>query len=443
MQARWSLKRSGAATAAILVSLVLSLAAEDWPQWRGEGRRGVWKETGILERFPDDGLKRSWSSPIAHGYAGPAVAEGRVFVTDFRAGKGRDGTERALCLDEGSGKLLWEREWPVNYAGLHYDLGPRTTPTVDEDRVYVLGAMGDLLCLRADSGEVVWRKNYLRDQGTELPTWGIVGAPLVYGNLLICLVGGQPDAKVVAFDKLTGKERWRAISSQEEPGYSSPFLLTAARVPQLIIWHPGAVSSLNPKTGDVHWEHPFRLRMGLAVATPVWDGERLLVSAFYNGSRMFRLDPDSPAAELIWKGNSDDERQSDGLHALVTTPVIDGDYVYGVCSYGQFRCLDAHTGKRVWETMDVTVENARWASAQIVKNGDRYFINNDRGELIIARFSPSGYNEISRTQLIKPTQPASRRRELGRVHWSHPAYANRHIIVRNDEEIVRYSLAAE
>lgn len=364
-------------------------------------------------------------------------------MTEFRAGEGREGTERALCFEEATGKLLWERAWAVNYSGLHYDLGPRTTPTVDGDRVYVLGAMGDLLCLRADSGKVVWRKNYLRDYGTELPTWGIVGAPLVHGDLLICLVGGQPDAKVVAFDKKTGEERWRAISAEEEPGYSSPVLLRAGGVLQLVVWHPGAVSSLNPRTGEVYWEHPFRLRMGLGVATPVRDGDRLLVSAFYNGSRMLRLDPDRPAAELIWKGNSDDERQTDGLHALVTTPVIDGDYVYGVCSYGQFRCLDARTGKRVWETMDVTVENARWASAQIVKNGGRYFINNDRGELIIARFSPDGYSEISRTRLIKPTQPSSRRRELGAVHWSHPAYANRHIVVRNDEEIVRYSLAAE
>jgi outer membrane protein assembly factor BamB len=270
-----------------------------------------------------------------------------------------------------------------------------------------------------------------------------VGAPLVYEDLLICLVGGQPNAKLVAFDKLTGEERWRAIDAAEEPGYSSPFVLEAGGVPQLIMWHPGAVSSINPATGKLYWEHPFRLRMGLAVATPVTDGTRLLVSAFYNGSRMFRLDEDRPSAELLWKGNSDDERQTDGLHALVTTPVIDGDYIYGVCSYGQFRCLDARTGERVWETMDVTVENSRWASAQIVKNGDRYFINNDRGELIIARFSPDGYQEISRTQLIKPTQPLRRRRELGGVHWSHPAYANRHIVVRNDEEIVRYSLAAE
>jgi outer membrane protein assembly factor BamB len=118
------------------------------------------------------------------------------------------------------------------------------------------------------------------------------------------------------------------------------------------------------------------------------------------------------------------------------TPVFEGDYVYGVCSYGQFRCVDARSGARVWETLEVTGEKARWATAMIVRNRDRYFINNDRGELIIARLSPDGYREIDRTALIKPTTPSGNRRQAGAVHWSHPAYANRRIYIRNDEEIL-------
>ena len=143
----------------------------------------------------------------------------------------------------------------------------------------------------------------------------------------------------------------------------------------------------------------------------------------------------------MWKGNSKSEIRTDGLHALITTPVIDGNYIYGICSYGQFRCLDAGTGERIWETLEVTKERSRWAAAFIVRHKDRYFINNDRGDLIIARLSPDGYQEISRTTIIKPTTPVGRPRDMGAVNWSHPAYANRHIIVRNDEEIVRYSLA--
>ncbi len=146
-------------------------------------------------------------------------------------------------------------------------------------------------------------------------------------------------------------------------------------------------------------------------------------------------------APVLWKGKSSSEINTDGLHAVVNTPVIDGDYIYGICSYGQFRCLNLKTGERVWETMEVTKEKARWASGFIVRNHDRYFINNDRGELIIAKLSSQGYQEISRTQLIKPTSNPGNRRELGVVNWSHPAYANRRIVARNDEEIISASLA--
>ena len=128
----------------------------------------------------------------------------------------------------------------------------------------------------------------------------------------------------------------------------------------------------------------------MTVPTAVHDGSRLLVSCFYNGSLMLSLDERTPAARVLWKGKSDSEVETDGLHAVVATPVIDGDYVYGLCSYGQFRCLRAKTGERVWETQVVTGEKARWASGQIVRQGNRYFINNDRGDLIIARLSPKG-----------------------------------------------------
>ena len=176
----------------------------------------------------------------------------------------------------------------------------------------------------------------------------------------------------------------------------------------------------------------------MTLATPVFSGPHLLVSSFYNGSMLLELMGEK--ARMLWKGKSDSEISTDGLHAVVNTPVIDAGYIYGICSYGQFRCLNLKTGERVWETMEVTKEKARWASGFIVRNGDRYFINNDRGELIIAKLSPRGYKEISRTSLIKPTTNPGNRRELGAVNWSHPAYANRRIFARNDEEIISASL---
>lgn len=418
--------------------LLVPLFAEDWPEWRGKGRTGVWTESGILDKFPEKGLKATWRAPVRAGFAGPAVAAGRVYVTDFQKSVGLKGVERVISLDEKSGAVLWTREWDADYQGISYNSGPRATPTVDGDRVYVVGGSGTLLCLNSQTGNIIWRKDYVKDYGLKMPVWGVAGAPLVDGDRLIAIVGGVPDAKVIAFDKRTGAEIWRALPSDAELGYAQPVITTAGGLRQLIIWHPAAVVSLDPASGKVNWQQPFRVNMGMTLATPVSSGPHLLVSSFYNGSMLLDLAKDK--ANLVWKGKSDSEINTDGLHAVVNTPVIAGDYIYGICSYGQFRCLNVKTGERVWETLAVTKEKARWASGFIVRHEDRYFINNDRGELIIAKLSPEGYVEISRTALIKPTTDSGNRRELGAVNWSHPAYANRHIILRNDEEISSFSL---
>jgi outer membrane protein assembly factor BamB len=377
--------------------------------------------------LPADGLHPRWRTPIAAGYAGPAVSEGRVFVTDYR-----QGIERALALDEETGRVLWAHQWPADYRGMDYASGPRATPTVDGDRVYVLGATGMLWCLETRTGAVLWNKNFVTDYGAVVPGWGTSNAPIVAGNRLIAITGGRPDAKIVAFDKRTGRELWRSLNGAEsEQGYSQPIISDG----KLIVWDAGALRLLEPATGRVLWDHPFRIHMNTPIATPAVNGSLVLVSGFFNGARLLRMD-----GELVWRGTSDSEVRNDTLHALMAAPVIDGDYIYGVCSYGQLRCLRLDTGERVWETQDVTREKVRNASAHIVRNGDRYWIFNDRGELIVARFSPEGYREISRAKLIRPTSTPGARRELGAVVWSHPAFANRHIYARNDEEILSVSL---
>ncbi|MCE2543825.1 MAG: PQQ-like beta-propeller repeat protein, partial [Acidobacteria bacterium] len=198
------------------------LRAADWPEWRGAGRLGVWTDTGIVETLPEGGLTAAWRTPIHGGYAGPAVADGRVFVTDARRPDPNStaAVERILALDEETGAVLWTHEWETNYAGLQlaYAIGPRATPTVDGDRVYALGAMGNLLALDVTDGRVLWQKDYVQDFYASVPSWGISGAPLVDGDRLICLVGGEPDAKVIAFDKHTGEVLWEALSSDWEPG---------------------------------------------------------------------------------------------------------------------------------------------------------------------------------------------------------------------------------
>ena len=438
--------------AALAMTAVAVVSAEDWPQWRGPERLAVWQETGIVDALPEE-LKVAWRTPLRAGYSGPAVADGRVFITDWVEdpdSRTLDGTERALALDEETGAVLWTHEWQTSYRMLSvaYAVGPRATPTVDGDRVYVVGGTGRLFCLDVETGRVLWEKDYVAEYGTSVPTWGIVSAPLVDGERLITVVGGEPDALVVAFDKHTGEEIWRAIDVTTEMGYAQPVIYEAGGVRQLIIWHPQALASLDPETGELYWEQPWEVGMGVTVATPVRSGDYLLVSQFFYGSLMVRLSQDRPAATHLWQGRSRSELpdQTDTIHAMVTTPVIIGDYVYGVDSYGELRGLDARTGRRLWMSPDMTAQ-ARWSTAFLVQHEDRYFVNNDDGDLILARFTPQGYVELGRTRLIEPTGSSGTRTPHGRIaarliNWSHPAYANGHVVHRNDRRIIRASLRA-
>ncbi len=270
--------------------LALSAPAlgDDWPQWRGADRSGVWREDGILEVFPEGGLEAVWRTPINGGYSGPAVADGRVFVTDWRPREGsriREGFERALALNEETGDVLWTHEWKVGYAPLQasYAIGPRATPTVDGDRVYVAGAVGHVLAFDAAAGDVIWSWNAQEDGDASVAIWGYSSSPLVHGDLVIAVVGAEPDGKVMAFDKHTGEEVWRALSSDWEAGYGQPILVERGGVEQLIVWEPRGVNSLDPQTGEVYWTVPWEGVSSLTVATPVVHDNRLFLTQFYRG----------------------------------------------------------------------------------------------------------------------------------------------------------------
>ena len=204
----------------------LPLFADDWPQWLGPERDGVWRETGILRKFSTNGPTVVWRTPIAAGYSGPAVAHGRVYVMDRLLAQGTrnpsdpfksgiiPGSERVLCLDEATGKILWQHEYNCDYT-VSYPAGPRTTPVIEGDRVYTLGAEGNLLCLNTKNGDVIWSKDFKKDYNVSTPMWGFSANPLLDGNRLICLVGGS-NSVAVAFDKTDGHEIWRALSAKED-----------------------------------------------------------------------------------------------------------------------------------------------------------------------------------------------------------------------------------
>jgi outer membrane protein assembly factor BamB len=442
-----SLRVCTALTCAILGSA--TVWADDWPQWLGPQRDAVWRETGIVEKFPGGGPPVRWRASVGGGYAGPAVAHGRVYVMDRQtatnAAKSSDpfqrgaiaGTERVLCLEERSGKVLWRHEYEAVYT-LSYPAGPRVTPAVSDGRVYTLGAEGHLFCLDASTGAVLWSRELTKAYDTKTPLWGFAGHPLLDGDKLICLVGGS-NSTVVAFDKKSGKELWRNLTAKE-PGYAPPTLIEAGGKRQLIIWHPESVNSLDPGTGKLYWTEPFKSRTGLSIATPRQDGDTLFITAFYDGSLMLRLKASEPGATPLWRSQKASEKDTDMLHSIISTPFLDGGHVYGVCSYGQLRCLRADTGERVWETLKATTPDGkemRWANAFIVKNGDRFFLFNEKGDLIIAKLTPAGYEEISRAHLLEPTNTMPGRP----VVWSHPAFADRCLFARNDREIICVDLA--
>lgn len=411
-----------------------NLRADDWPQWGGPQRDLVWREKGIVKKLPTDGLlPRVWSTPVSEGYAGPAVADGRVFVTDRVKD---EGVERVLCLDAQTGRELWQVKYKVRYT-VDYPAGPRATPTVDGDRVYTLGTMGDFYCLDVKSGRELWKKNFVQEYTAKVPTWGMVAAPLVDGDQVIVVAGGSRyDAQIVSFDRQTGNENWRSLN-HVEPGYCPPMMYTYQGTKQLIIWHPHAITGLDPLNGNPLWFIKWKVNAELTVPTPRQHGNRLFLTSFYNGSKMIDMGLDGKTPRILWEGKSNSEVRTDGLHSIMSTPWVTDTHVYGVCSYGQLRCLDAETGQRVWETFDATGQG-RWWNAFIIPHEDHYFLHNEQGDLIIANLSPTGYEEISRAKLVEPTREVLERMTI----WSHPAFALQSVFARNDKEIVRVNLAA-
>jgi WD40 repeat protein len=358
------------------------------------------------------------------------VAQGRVFVTDHQV---NSKVERVLCFDEATGKPLWVHSYPCDYQDMEYGNGPRASPTAHDGKVYTLGTRGDLFCLDAVRGEVLWKKNLAKDFNGRIPRYGASAAPLVAGDLLIVCAGGQPDASVVALDRNTGQQRWKAL--KDRPAYSAPLVITAGGCRQLIVWTADSVTGLEPATGKVFWQVPWKATFDEAqvVASPVLYKDHLLcLSAWNRGSKMLKLDPEKPAASVVWETRSKPT-------TTITTPLFQDDrHFYSIDSDGSLCCLDATSGEEVWATREPTSE--RFGHAHLTPNGDRVFLFNHKGQLILAKLTPKGYQELGRCLLVEPTAGY---RPAGALTWAHPAYANQCVFARNDRELVCASLAPD
>ncbi len=417
----------------LLISQFADVAsADDWPQWRGPQRDGTWHENGLIERFPNPELEIKWRAPISSGYCGPTVAAGRVYVMD-RVTEPKQ-RERIHCFDEETGKSLWVFEYDCVYT-ISYEAGPRASVSIEDGRIYALGAMGNFHCLNAATGEVIWQRDLNRDYEIQMPIWGISASPLLWQDSVILQIGGK-EACVISLNQETGEELWRAM--QDRAGYSAPILTQQGDTEVVICWTGDSVAGLSPESGNVLWRIPWAPKnMPIGIATPIREGNRLFLSSFYDGSHMIELSDKTPTAKTLWLRVGKDERNTDALQSIISTPLFQGDHIYVVDSYGELRCLEAATGDRVWEDLTATPK-ARWSTIHFVKNGGTIWMFNERGELMIGRLSPRGFEEVDRAKLIDPTTAQLRQRQG--VCWSHPAFANRHIFARNDREIVCASL---
>jgi outer membrane protein assembly factor BamB len=416
--------------AALLSLWAAAIRADDWPQWRGPNRDGVWRETGILESFPPHGLKVRWRAPVGKGWSSPVVADGRVFVTDSELMKPK-ARERVQCFAETTGKPLWTYSYEVQYPDWAFTPGqegrPTASPIVQGGKLYTLGKKGDLYCFDASKGEVLWKKNL--EQEYQVQEFAFNASPLIEKDLLILCIGSYPATHkswVLALDKNSGGHVWKTPT--EGLTNSSPIAIDAGGKRQVIVWTQGSVTALGPATGKLYWQVPMKTSADSAISTPVFHKNLLFV-----GGLMLTLDAAKPAASVLWP----DTKAFRKALSNTSTSLIQGDYLYSAKSSGELVCLEARTGKQLWETDKVTsLRNG--ASIHLTPNGSSVLLYTDQGDLIRGRLTGDGYKEISRSRLLKPTYPFGGRK----VAWPPPAFANRHVFVRNDEELVCVSLAA-
>ena len=415
---------------ATLLFVSLQAPAGDWPEFRGgAARSGVWNEPGLPTTLPKEGPKVLWKQTIGSGYAGPAVAGGKLFILDGMKGAGAAqlDTERLLCFDANDGKPVWQAVWPRATALKGgYDNGPRCTPTVQDGKVYALGAKGDLLCVDAKTGAILWRKDFIKDFSAIVPDWGYANAPLVEGQMLIVQVGGQPAATIMAFDKDTGRELWRALG--DRAGYAPIIAINSGGRRQLIVWTGEAMCSLNPADGAVFWRAPRKLQWDQAIAVPTFHAglNMILFPSEVEGCVALRLDRDQPGFKIAW-----DKPTLACLHA---SPVLMGEQVLALhhgtdqAACGELRCVDVATGDVKWSEKSITTLKG-FAHATVTRNSgnDTWYLTNDQGELILAKADAAGYRELARASLTGKT-------------WTYPAYANRRIYARSLTSLVCASL---
>jgi outer membrane protein assembly factor BamB len=358
--------------------------AADWPQFLGPDRDGVSPETGLLETWPQTGPPILWQRPVGSGFSGPVVAGGRLILMHRLGDK-----EIVGCLDAATGKDQWQFAYPTSFRDdFGMDEGPRSTPLIAGNHVYTLGAEGRLHCLDLPSGKKIWERSLNAEYQVPKGFFGVATSPLVEGNLLLLNVGGK-GAGIVAFDKDTGKEVWRATN--HEASYSSPVAATLNGKRQIVFFTREGIVLLDPRTGTINYSKHWRARIQASVnaATPLVTGDLIFISACYvTGAILLQVGTDQ--IEELWKS---DEVMSNHYNTCVQSK----GFLYGFHGRqeegAKLRCVELKTGKVQW-----TDDHAGCGSMILAEN--RLIILNEHGELILVEATPVSYKEKARAQVL-------------------------------------------
>jgi outer membrane protein assembly factor BamB len=386
--------------------------AGDWPQFLGPERTGISTETGLLAEWPAGGLKEVWRVSGGVGMSGIAISRGRA-VTMVQ----REGQQRMVALDVKTGRTLWDALLAPAYTNQMGD-GPRSTPTIAGERVFALTGEGILAAVSFVDGEVLWSVPALKELRGQEADYGMACSPLVVKEHVIVNLGA-PNAAVAAFDIATGKLAWSA--DNDPAGYSSPALLNVGGKQQVVAFTGGSVLGVSPDRGDVLWRFPYETDFGCNIAAPLAYKNQVFISAGENhGSALLALKDQGGklAAEEVWAslGTKSVLRNEWQTSILVDDHLYGFDNVGGAGPVSHLACIEAATGKPVWQQPRFGKGNAIWAEGKL-------FIVLLNGELAIARVSPQGYHELGRGPVVGKTRQA-------------PALANGLLFLRDDQNIV-------
>jgi outer membrane protein assembly factor BamB len=360
------------------------LCGADWPQFLGPNRDGISPEKGLLQSWPRSGPPVLWQKEVGEGYSGPVIAGGKLILF-HRVGD----NDIVACLDADTGKERWKFAYPTSYQDqLGKGDGPRATPVVAGNRVYTLGAQGRLHCLALDSGKKVWEHALLQEYKVPPSYFGVGTTPLVEGNLLLVNVGAKK-AGIVAFDKDTGKEVWRA--TDDGASYASPVAATLGGKRTAIFFTRQGVVLLDPQTGAVRYTKLWRARYNASVnaATPLVIGDLVFFSTCYEtGALLLKIGKDK--VDEVWSG---DEEMSNHY----TTCVHHKGVLYGFHGRQEpgaaLRCVELKTGKVRWT-------QPRYGCGSMVLADGQLIILTERGDLVLAEPTPESYREKARAHVF-------------------------------------------